>query len=62
MAYQPGSNLNMRQQVYESNPTYNQQQYHRPRPYPPTCRWVRECRWERQCYPRNDYYNDDYNY
>lgn len=43
------------QQVYQPN-QYNGQQYHRPRPYPPRCRWVRECYWERRCYPRNDFY------
>ncbi|HDX9614539.1 TPA: hypothetical protein ROY01_005734 [Bacillus toyonensis] len=61
LPYQPESNLNDRQQVYESTPYFNQQQYYpRPRPYPPQCRWVRECRWERRCYPRDGSYNDNY--
>jgi hypothetical protein len=54
LPYQPESNLNDRQQVYETNPTYDQQQYY-PRPYPPRRRRDRECRWEYRCYPRGGY-------
>lgn len=65
LAYQSESNFNSRQQGYDSNPSYHQQQnnYHSyPHPRPNNCRWVRECRWERRCYPRDGYYNNQGNY